>query len=262
MYVVSIGDYDSVESTAVRLNLHLLSKQVWNYVMDNDSRVCLFIHSGGQSQLLHMASSNGKLHVLKTGELKHCDSRLKPDTCPVQCNSVQDNIYVFGKAHNYALHPVSQTFPQHCLWNSSKVHLIDDGPVLSHPFKKDCLAPPLSMPLSSRRLIVPTRSVSSSLNASISHLWWLLCPPAYQLSHSPALQHVQGSAPTAVFKGGCWPWTHSSLGIPLPLFTFCNKRIDSVRMVACVVQLSPLEAIQLKAWWLLPPPLSSWRLRP
>ena len=104
------------------------------------------------------------------------------------------------------------------------------------------------MPLSSRWLIVPTRSVSSSLNASISHLWWLLCPPAYQLSHSPALQHVQGSAPTVVFKGGCWPWTYSSLGIPLPLFTFCNKRIDSVRMMACVVQLSPPEAIQLKAW--------------
>ena len=28
--------------------------------------------------------------------------------------SVQDVIYVLGKAHNYALHPVSQEFPQQC----------------------------------------------------------------------------------------------------------------------------------------------------
>ena len=35
------------------------------------------------------------------------------------------------KAHNYALHPVSQKFPQFGLRNSSNVHLIDDGPLLS-----------------------------------------------------------------------------------------------------------------------------------
>ena len=29
--------------------------------------------------------------------------------------------------YNYALHPVSQRFPQRCLWNSSSVRLIDDG---------------------------------------------------------------------------------------------------------------------------------------
>ena len=31
----------------------------------------------------------------------------------------------------YALHPVSQKFPQRCLWNGSSVRLIDDGPLSS-----------------------------------------------------------------------------------------------------------------------------------
>ena len=30
-------------------------------------------------------------------------------------SSVQDGIYALGKAHNNALHPVSQKFPQRCL---------------------------------------------------------------------------------------------------------------------------------------------------
>ena len=29
----------------------------------------------------------------------------------------------------YALHPISQKFPQRWLWNSSNVKLIDDGPL-------------------------------------------------------------------------------------------------------------------------------------
>ena len=49
-------------------------------------------------------------------------------------------------------------------------------------------------------------------------------------------------------------------GLPVPLFTFCSKLIESVRMMACVVWLSPLEA-KLHVWQ-LPPPLSSWMLRP
>ena len=38
--------------------------------------------------------------------------------------------------------PISQKFPQRCLWNSFNVRLIDNGP-LSHPFKEDHLALPL-----------------------------------------------------------------------------------------------------------------------
>ena len=31
----------------------------------------------------------------------------------------------------YALRPVSEKFPQRCLWNGSNVRLIDDGPLSS-----------------------------------------------------------------------------------------------------------------------------------
>ena len=42
-------------------------------------------------------------------------------------------------------------------------------------------------------------------------------------------------------------------------FSFCSKLIESVRMMACMVCLSP-EALQCNGHvWLLPPPLSNWR---
>ena len=37
--------------------------------------------------------------------------------------------YLCTQKSPYALHPFSQKFPQHCLWNGSKVHLIDAGPL-------------------------------------------------------------------------------------------------------------------------------------
>ena len=37
-------------------------------------------------------------------------------------------------------------------------------------------------------------------------------------------------------------------GHPMRPFTFCCKFIESVRMVACVVRLSPLEAVQRREW--------------
>ena len=37
-------------------------------------------------------------------------------------------------------------------------------------------------------------------------------------------------------------------GLPIPLFIFCGKLIESVRMMACVVRLSPLGTIQQRAW--------------
>ena len=38
--------------------------------------------------------------------------------------------YLCARKSLYELHPVSQQFPQHCLWNGSHVYLIDDGPLL------------------------------------------------------------------------------------------------------------------------------------
>jgi len=49
----------------------------------------------------------------------------------VQFSSVQDGISALGKPHNYALHSVSQKFPQRCLRNGSNVRLTDDGPLSS-----------------------------------------------------------------------------------------------------------------------------------
>ena len=50
----------------------------------------------------------------------------------VLLSSVQDGIYALRKAHkNDVLHPISQKFPQCCLWNGSNLCLIDDGPLLS-----------------------------------------------------------------------------------------------------------------------------------
>ena len=37
-------------------------------------------------------------------------------------------------------------------------------------------------------------------------------------------------------------------GLPIPFFTFCSKRIQSVTMMACVVRLSPFKATQGRAW--------------
>ena len=39
--------------------------------------------------------------------------------------------YLCAQESPYALHPVSQKFPQSCLWNSSNVRLTDDGPLSS-----------------------------------------------------------------------------------------------------------------------------------
>ena len=37
--------------------------------------------------------------------------------------------YQCARKSPYALHPVSQKFPQRCLWNGSNIRLIDDGPL-------------------------------------------------------------------------------------------------------------------------------------
>ena len=49
---------------------------------------------------------------------------------------------------------------------------------------------------------------------------------------------------------GRWMPTFDTLysGLPIPLFTFCSKLIESVKMMTFVVRLSPLEAIQRRAW--------------
>ena len=118
---------------------------------------------------------------------------------------------------------LSEVF-QSCLWNNSNVR---------RTFKEDRLALLLSTLLSSRWSMmwclwfVSAGSVSSSSTLQVfrgaSHLWELLCPPVYLLSHFLSLRHVQGSTSTGIFKGGCRPLTHSSLGFPFHFSFFVAK---------------------------------------
>ena len=71
--------------------------------------------------------------------------------------------------------------------------------------------------------------------------------PVYPLGHFPSLLHVQGSTPTGLSECGCRSDTCQS-GLPIPFFTLCSKLIESLRMLACVAWLSPLEAIQRRVW--------------
>ena len=102
-------------------------------------------------------------------------------------SSVQFSFYVLRKAHNYVLHPVSQKFPQRCLWNGSNVRLIDDGPLSSFQGRLSSASSFHTSPPDDRWCdvlgSVPAGSVSSFSTLQIfqeaSHLWGLLCPQDY-----------------------------------------------------------------------------------
>ena len=119
---------------------------------------------------------------------------------------------------------VMEKFPQHCLWNSSKVRLIDNGPLLSFQGRSSNASSfhtsllqvidgvmPLAFCLqvvSQAPSDLPRHKplVMAALPSSIS-----LSIHIYLLGHFPLLWHVQGSTPRGVFRGGHWPLTHSSL---------------------------------------------------
>ena len=158
----------------------------------------------------------------------------------------------------YALHPVCQTFLQRHLWNSFNVRLIDDGPLSSFQGRSSSallftrLSPPGDRWCNDLGF-VPARSVlSSSLNTSDL----LRRKPLVRIALPASL-----SAPSFTFTPACpvqhtnssfrrWMSTTDTFqsGFPIPLFTLCSKLIESVRMMTCVVRLSPLEAIQRRAW--------------
>ena len=87
-----------------------------------------------------------RLHTARWRATTGCTSRARkrPPTPLVSCGLlVASGWYLYTWKSRYALHPIS-----YCLWKSSGVGLIDDSPLVS--FKEECLALPLSMPLSSR----------------------------------------------------------------------------------------------------------------
>ena len=129
---------------------------------------------------------------------------------------------------------------------------------LSRPLKEDRCALPLSTPLSYRRSMVwcvlgfvPAGSVSKS---SVLQIFRDAKPPV--MVALPASLSALSFPLTLACPG---QYTHRSLrrwmsnidtcqsGLPNPLFTFWSRLIESVRMMACVVWLSPSETIQRRA---------------
>ena len=145
----------------------------------------------------------------------------------------------------YALHPVSQMFPQRCLRNSSNVRLTDDGPLSSF-----------------QRRSSSASSFHTFLLRAIDGVMSLaLCPQVV----SQTAQHFRSSRTQATCEG-CFARQsvcsvislhsgmsravhprHRSLrrwrsttgtfrsGLPIRRFTFCSKFIESVRRRTCVV---------------------------
>ena len=184
-----------------------------------------------------------------------------------QSNSVQDGIYAFGKAHmrptpslrsfhnvafeivpmliwlTMALSRRFQNVPRaisvltlgnkvimYCIVRSSSAFPF---PRLSPPGDRWCdvlgFVPAGSVPRSKPLVRV---TLPASLSAR-SFLFTLAC--SGQHTHR-SFQRWMSAIDT--FKSG----------LPIPLFIFCSKLIESVRMMAYVVWLSPLEAIQRRVW--------------
>ena len=105
--------------------------------------------AAGLQPTLHQPCNN---HLSSTSQFDHCRetavvsvissvTKIISSISSVQFSSRRYPVSMRSeKAHtNYALHPVSQKFPQRCLLNGSNVRLIDDGP-LSSPLSSTSLA--------------------------------------------------------------------------------------------------------------------------
>ena len=143
------------------------------------------------------------------------------------------------------LHHVSQKFPQCCLWNSSNIGLADDGLFSSFHRRSSSTSyfyaffyfdGVMSFVLCPQ--VVVSSSSTLQIFWSASHLQWLLCLPAYLVSHFSHHWHVQDDTSTESGKAS---------GFPTLIFTSCWKLIEIVKIMACMVCLSPLAAIQQKA---------------
>ena len=76
------------------------------------------------------------------------------------------------------------------------------------------------------------------------------------------LRNVQGSTPTWVFECGCRPLTCSSLGFPFHFLLFVASSSNLSGWWCVWSDCHLLRQTSGEHGWLLPPPFSSWRLRP
>ena len=160
---------------------------------------------------------------------------------------VQNGIYALRKAHMRST--PSLKFPQRCLWSSSNVRRIDDGPLSSFQGRSSSASSFHTSPPGDRWCVVPgfvpAGSVSSSLKQATGEgCFSRHCVCSVISLHTGMLKVVH---PQSVRR---WMSTIDTFqsGLPIPLFTVCSKLIEPVRTMACVVRLSPLEAVQRRAY--------------
>ena len=95
----------------------------------------------------------------------------------------------------------SLRFPQHCLTNGSKVYLIDQGPFL---FFQGTLLSTSSFYTSLFQVIDGVVSLAlcwQLASQTLEH--FRSCKTPATCDNFPSLQHIQCSASTGVFEGGC-----------------------------------------------------------
>ena len=152
---------------------------------------------------------------------------------------------VFIRSEKPICAPSRLSDPQRCLWNGSNVRLLDDGSLSSFQGKSSCVSP---LNISLLQAIKGMMSLALCPQVVYKSLVRAALPPVYLLGHFPSLRHVQGSTPTGVFEGGCQPLTHFSLGFPFHFSLFVASSLNLSQSIG-------------GHGWLLPPALSSWRLR-
>ena len=147
------------------------------------------------------------------------------------------------------LHPASEKFPQRCLWNSSSVGLIDDGPLSSFQGRlssASCFSISLLQVIGAQKECLKLLSASDLLRSKpLVKGTFPASPSARPCPFPPACpgQFIHRS-----FRRWMSTIDTSQSELPIPLFTFCSILIESVRMTACVIRLSPLQAIHRRAW--------------
>ena len=171
--------------------------------------------------------------------------------------------YLCARKNPYALHPVSQKVPQRCLWDSSNVRLIESNPLSSFQGISSGVSSFHDSLLHSIDGVflgfVPAGNVSSSWALKIfreaSHLWWLLCPPVYLLCHSDMSRAVHSQEFSKVDADHC-------LGFPFHFLITVASLFNLWGWWHVWSDCHLLKQSSVGHRWLLPAPLSSWKLRP
>ena len=154
------------------------------------------------------------------------------------CVQSSSRWYLSARKSPYALHPVSQKFPHRCLWNGSNVRLIDDGPLSSFQGRSSSVS-----------------SFNTSLLQAIDGVMSL----AFRSSEKQAT--CPGQYTHRSFRR--WMSTIDTFQSGLPILHFSLFVANSLNLWGWWRVWSDCNLLRQSSGghgWLLPPPLSSWRL--